>query len=178
VAEEAYAAGLLSDDDWAAYGVMGMEERDDFVRAVVDERLVLLGYNPLGLEDSVIDATLVEGSYFVAHAYSWTEFEIDPGTREMTVTTYGIDPSDGAELPGVSAGNLAPVPIVLSRFRVTPRAVPPSPPPPPPPPPVLCWIRASSGGVEGMVVVLAMAGLLAAALAGRAGFRRGDAGVR
>lgn len=71
------------------------EEKDEFVRDVIDARLNKFGYDTLGLEGSEIagiDANLVQGSYTENHVFSWTEFAIAPDTQQLTVTTYGIEP--------------------------------------------------------------------------------------
>ncbi len=66
--------------------------RNQFVREVLDARLTPLGFDPVGLEGSGIDAELLQGEYIAAHNYGWSEFEIDPFTQALTVTTYGVEP--------------------------------------------------------------------------------------
>jgi alkaline phosphatase D len=68
------------------------EEKDAFVRNILDKRTAPLGYDPVGLEGSGIDARLIQGQYLGVHTYGWNEFEIAPGSQELKVTTYGVEP--------------------------------------------------------------------------------------
>ena len=78
----------LTDDD----------ARNQYVREVLDARLTPLGFDPVGLEGSGIEAELLQGEYIAAHNYGWSEFEIDPLTQALTVTTYGVEPYTQADL--------------------------------------------------------------------------------
>ncbi|MEB3359018.1 MAG: alkaline phosphatase D family protein [Synechococcales bacterium] len=98
--------------------------RDQFVREVLDARLTPLGFDPVGLEGSGIDATLLQGEYIAAHNYGWTEFDIDPLTQELTVTTYGVEPYTEADLladPAIASRT----PVIVSQFTVRPTLAPP-----------------------------------------------------
>ena len=96
-------------------------EQDQFVREVLDFRTeTLLGYDPIGLEGSGIEATLIEGEYIAAHTYGWTEFEVAPGTQELTVTTYGVEPYTQGGLLANPEEILSREPIIVSQFEVTP----------------------------------------------------------
>ncbi|MFZ4641621.1 MAG: esterase-like activity of phytase family protein, partial [Nodosilinea sp.] len=102
-------------------------DKDDFVKQAINDNLLKpLGYDPIGLNDNLpqanglINAKLLQGDYFVGHSYSWSEFDIDPTTQKLVVTTYGIDSYTEAELltnPTAIAGR---TPRVLSQFEVTP----------------------------------------------------------
>jgi hypothetical protein len=96
-------------------------DKDDFLRALIDPQLRQLGYDPLGLANSPVPATLESGDDVAAHAYGWTEFEVDRATRELVVTTWGIAPYSLAELTADPAGVAARTPVVTSRFRVQPQ---------------------------------------------------------
>lgn len=72
--------------------------QNQFVREVLDARLTPLGFDPVGLEGSGIEAQLLQGDYIAAHHYGWSEFEINPLTQALTVTTYGVEPYTQAEL--------------------------------------------------------------------------------
>ncbi len=76
-----------------------VDAKNQYVREVVDARLTPLGFDPIGLEDSDIDATLLQGEYIAAHNYGWSEFEIEPLTQTLTVTTYGVEPYTQSDLP-------------------------------------------------------------------------------
>ena len=96
-------------------------DRDQFVREVLDFRTeTLLGYDPIGLEDSGIDATLIEGEYIAAHTYGWTEFDVAPGTQELTVTTYGVEPYTQGDLLANPEEILSREPMIVSQFEVMP----------------------------------------------------------
>ncbi len=55
------------------------DEKNAFVRQVLDNRIVPLGSTPIGLEYSNIDAQLLQGSYIAAHNYGWSEFDQENG---------------------------------------------------------------------------------------------------
>ncbi|MGF1535513.1 MAG: alkaline phosphatase D family protein [Elainellaceae cyanobacterium] len=96
-----------------------LDAQNQFVREVLDARLTPLGFDPVGLEGSGIDADLLQGEYIAAHNYGWSEFEIDPLTQVLTVTTYGVEPYTEADLlanPDVAEG----VPTVRSQFAISP----------------------------------------------------------
>ena len=69
------------------------EEKDAFVRNILDTRTAPLGYDPVGLEGSGIDARLIQGQYLGVHTYGWNEFEIAPESQQLRVITYGIEPT-------------------------------------------------------------------------------------
>ncbi|MGK7891770.1 MAG: alkaline phosphatase D family protein, partial [Leptolyngbyaceae cyanobacterium] len=99
-------------------------DRNQFVREVLDARLTPLGFDPVGLEGSGIDATLLQGEYIAAHNYGWSEFDIDPLTQVLTVTTYGVEPYTEAEL--LAAPTIASrTPVIVSQFEVRPTLAPP-----------------------------------------------------
>ena len=115
------ALGMVSPAEYAAYQAMAPADQDLFVRAILDGQLVPLGYDPVGLEGSSLNATLLEGSYVAAHAYGWSEFEIDATTLALTVTTYGIPWYSEADLAADPAGVAARTPSIVSRFQVQPK---------------------------------------------------------
>ncbi|MGF1512444.1 MAG: alkaline phosphatase D family protein [Elainellaceae cyanobacterium] len=97
----------------------GVDAQNQYVREIVDARLTPLGFDPIGLEDSDIDATLLQGEYIAAHHYGWSEFAIDPATQALTVTTYGVEPYTEAALladPDIALR----VPEVRSQFAIAP----------------------------------------------------------
>ncbi|GAB4295241.1 MAG: hypothetical protein Fur0025_32300 [Oscillatoriaceae cyanobacterium] len=100
-----------------------MAEKDQFVRDVVDRRITPLGYDPIGLENSSIDAELRQGSYIQAHKYGWTGFNINQETQELTVTTWGVEPYTLADIEAnpQSIANQTPIPV--SSFVVYPELI-------------------------------------------------------
>ncbi|MEM9218886.1 MAG: alkaline phosphatase D family protein [Cyanobacteria bacterium P01_F01_bin.150] len=98
--------------------------KNQYVSEVLDARLTPLGFDPVGLEGSGIDATLLQGQYVSAHNYGWSQFEIDPVTQSLTVTTYGVEPYTEAELladPTIASRT----PVMVSQFEVRPTFTPP-----------------------------------------------------
>ncbi len=102
----------------ATYLSWAREQQENYVSLLINAQVFSLGYDFLGLEESSIRATLVEGGYTATNTYGWTEFEIDETTRELTVTTWGIDWYDEAELNANPAEVTSRVPWVVSRFVV------------------------------------------------------------
>jgi phosphodiesterase/alkaline phosphatase D-like protein len=108
-------------DAIAAYTALATPtEQDQFVKGFVDAQLAELGYSPIGLEDSSLDATLIQGDYINAHTFGWTEFDIDPLTQALTVTTYGIEPYSQEGLTVNSDAILNATPMVINQFVVNP----------------------------------------------------------
>lgn len=105
-------------------------DKDDFVEAAINDTLLTpLGYDPIGLDNNLpqaeglIDAKLLEGDYYVGHSSSWAEFDIDPMTQKLTVTTWGIDGYTEEELLADPEAIINQTPVVLSRFEVSPQGV-------------------------------------------------------
>jgi len=114
--------GLITPEERATYEALSREGKDEFVRQLVDEKLLApLGYDPIGLEGSGIGATLLQGGYVDAHTYGWTEFEVDQGTQVLTVTNYGVDFYTEAELAANPNDIITRTPTIVSQFVVTPR---------------------------------------------------------
>jgi phosphodiesterase/alkaline phosphatase D-like protein len=164
----ARAAGAVTDAQAAAYDAMPVPEKDAFVRDLIDCQIVPLGYDPLGLEGSSIDATLIEGRYVAMHAFGWTEFEINPSTHNLTVTAYGIEPYSEADLAADPEGVAARAPAILCRFQVVPKYVAQPPSDGGGNPPSQCWVAAGRPVTSGFVVVLGLAGFALVWCVGRA----------
>lgn len=103
-------------------------DKDDFVKAAINDTLLTpLGYDPIGLDNNLpqaeglIDATLLQGDYYVGHSSSWAEFDIDPVTQKLTVTTWGIDGYTEAELLADPESIVNQTPRILSQFEVNPQ---------------------------------------------------------
>ncbi len=119
-----------------------VDDRDDFVKQAINDTLLTpLGFDPLGLDDSLtqaeglIDAertshgfevssnplsSLIQGDYYVGHTFGWTEFDIDKETQQLRVTTYGIEPYSEAELLANPNEIIARTPQIVSEFVVNP----------------------------------------------------------
>ncbi len=102
-----------------------VNDRDDFIKQVVNGGINALGYDPVGLNNNLavanglIDANLLQGDYVATHTYGWTEFNIDQATQKLTVTTYGIDPYTRQEVEGNPAAISSRQPKIVSQFEVT-----------------------------------------------------------
>ncbi len=123
LAQLALESGLISPEEYAIYQILPRSQKDSLMRGSLDTALIDQGYSPLGLADGLVDETLVSGSYFVAHTYGWSEFEIAAATQMLTVTTYGIDWYSKADLASDPGGVIARTPTVVSRFTVLPKAL-------------------------------------------------------
>lgn len=98
-----------------------VNDRDDFVKAILDQELVDSGFDPLGLDGSPIQAQLRIGDYVALHSYGWSELEIDAVTQRLTITTWGIPPYTEQDLQTQRWAILARQPQVVSQFAVTPQ---------------------------------------------------------
>jgi len=116
---------LITPTEKADYEGRSREGKDEFVQKLVDDKLLApLYYDPTGLDGSEIDAALLQGGYVTVHTYGWSEFEVDRATQILTVTTYGIDPYNEAELATNPNDIITRTPAVVSRFVVTPTLSP------------------------------------------------------
>ncbi len=104
-----------------------VSQKDAFVRQVIDNRIIPLGYDPLGLDNNLaiangqIDATLLNGSYVAAHYYGWNEFNIDRQTQQLRVITYGIEPYSQPQLDANPSAIVTREPTVINEFIVNPK---------------------------------------------------------
>ncbi|MDX2114465.1 MAG: alkaline phosphatase D family protein [Planctomycetota bacterium] len=104
------------------YNSLPVAQREAYIQGLINAQITPLGYDPLGLQGSGIPATLLQGGYTATNTYGWTEFDIDPLTQALTVTTYGIPYYTEADLlanPSLIAGLQ---PQIVSQFVV--QAVP------------------------------------------------------
>ncbi len=104
-----------------------IDDKDDFVEAAINDNLLTpLGYDPIGLDNNLpqaeglIDATLLQGDYYVGHSSTWTEFEVDAVTQALTVTTWGIDGYTEEALLADPDSIINQEPVILSQFVVNP----------------------------------------------------------
>lgn len=101
-----------------------LNDKDDFIKKVVDDGLAPLGYDPLGLNNNLpqanglIRAKLLQGDYVATQTYGWTEFNVDAKTQKLTATTYGITPYTRAEMATNPIGVSSRQPRIVSQFEV------------------------------------------------------------
>jgi 3-phytase/alkaline phosphatase D len=101
-------------------------DKDDFVKFILNTYMATLGYDPIGLDQNLpqavgkIDATLISGDYFVGHNFGWTDFNIDGATGELMVTTWGVPMYTDVDIANNPGGILGLTPTIVSQFEVTP----------------------------------------------------------
>lgn len=136
VAPVAASLGVISPADLDFYNSLPnapdtdglLNDKDDFVEFILDTVLAGLGYDPIGLDANLpvaagkINATLLQGDYFVGHDFGWSDFNIDPLTHQLTVTTWGVPFYTATDLATAPAAVLALNPAIVSQFAVTPTA--------------------------------------------------------
>jgi len=120
----AFALGLVSEADYLQYLAAPTFVQDAVIGAIVNTQLLALGYDPLGLEGSAIQASFVLGGPIATHVFGWTEFDVTPGSKQLTVTTYGIEPYTFADLLADPAAIVARTPTPVSQFVVSAVGVP------------------------------------------------------
>ncbi len=132
VAALAGAAGLLTPQQSAFYNSLpvapdtdsALNDRDDFIKSLINQQVTALGYDPIGLNtnlaqtNGLIDATLVTGDYLVTHGYGWTRFDVDATSGDLTVTTYAVPYYSAAEAAANPATVAALTPTVQAQFTV------------------------------------------------------------
>lgn len=125
------AAGLVTAEEKAIYDGLPLNsdtdsdvnDKDDFVKKYLNEQLALLGYDAIGLENSPINAELLQGDYLAVHTYGWTEFDIAPGTQILTVTTYGVPAYTAEEMITMPTALMSQEQLIVSQFRIVPQLV-------------------------------------------------------
>jgi 3-phytase/alkaline phosphatase D len=124
LADLALQAGVINAGQYAIYQSLPRAQKDAFMQGALNTQLSQQGYSPIGLDQNdLINETLVSGSYFLGHSYGWTEFELSPTTRQLTVTTYGIDWYSKADLANNPSGVVSRVPAIFNQFTVMPKAL-------------------------------------------------------
>lgn len=112
--------GVVTEQQAGLFQVLPLTARDNLVRGFVDAQLVGQGYDPTGLQNGILNAELIDGSYFVTQTFGWTEFEIDAETQALTVTTYGIPGYTAEDMATDAEALLAETPEIFSQFSVQP----------------------------------------------------------
>ena len=99
-------------------------DKDDYVKGLLNRSIAFVGDDPVGLDGSSIDATLLEGDYVAVHTHGWTQFEINPMDQELMVTTYGVPVYTAREVQENPDLIGALQPEIVSRFSVSPKTAP------------------------------------------------------
>ena len=105
-----------------AFNALAEPVKNNALEAFVNQQLIPLGYDPLGLEATgLINAALTAGTYTAVFNFGWTEFDINPFTQALRVTTFGVDPYTQAELESNPDAVTNRTPRLISQFVVTPQ---------------------------------------------------------
>ncbi|MCG3130171.1 MAG: hypothetical protein FLDDKLPJ_00920 [Phycisphaerae bacterium] len=91
IVDQAIQLGILEPNVRIYYDELPRSLKDGFIEDALNGLLALFGYDPIGLQDSNIPATLLSGGYFSVNTFGWTEFQVDRVTQRLRVTTYGVD---------------------------------------------------------------------------------------
>ncbi len=114
------------------FNTVGVSSLDEFLalpdrlknalmEVALNQLLAELGYSPVGLRDAPeVTARWRRGLYAAAFTYGWTEFQIEPRTRRLRITTYGIPYYTEADMEQDPRAVSARRPRVVSRFVVIP----------------------------------------------------------
>ncbi|MBK9128690.1 MAG: alkaline phosphatase D family protein [Phycisphaerales bacterium] len=121
IAGLAFSLGFPGAISPAQYAALPAPQKEAYIQNLINLQMVLLGYSPLGLQDADLRGVqLLAGTWTATNTYGWTEFDVDPVTQKLTVTTYGVDYYSESQLLADPAGVVARVPQVVSQFSVLP----------------------------------------------------------
>ncbi len=106
-----------------------VNDKDDFLKSLINTQLEVLDYDPIGLNENnpeaegLIDAELLGGDYLACHTYGWAEFEIVAETQDLLVTVYGVDAYSETDLLADPDDVINENPQVVSQFIVHPNHI-------------------------------------------------------
>jgi hypothetical protein len=122
VAQLAFLAGIPGALDPNVYNnFLTPAQQEGYIQTVINSQLTQLGYSPLGLDVGNTNAQLVTGGWTATTTYGWTQFEIDPASNALAVTTYGVQRYTPADAAANAATIAARVPTVVQKFVVQPK---------------------------------------------------------
>lgn len=105
-----------------AFNALAEPIKNRALEAFVNQQLVPLGYDPLGLDATgPIDSKLTFGTYTAVFNFGWTELDINPHTQALRVTTFGINPYTRNDLESDPDAVINRTPRMINQFLVTPR---------------------------------------------------------
>lgn len=103
-----------------------INDKDDFLKSLINTQLKVLDYDPIGLNENnagakgLIDAELLQGDYLACHTFGWAEFEISAETQDLLVTVYGLEAYSETDLLADPSAVMSRVPRVVSQFTIHP----------------------------------------------------------
>ncbi len=104
----------------ATYLALPPAQQEAYIAGLSNSQINALGYDPLGLQNSPVRATLLAGTYTDTNTYGWCEFNIDQSSRELTVTCWGVPFYNETALLANPAAIVGLTPQVITQFKVTP----------------------------------------------------------
>ncbi len=108
--------GVVSNTIYNGYS---SEQKETYIRDLLRlNRLQPRGYDPIGLNNSLVPATLEIGSYSTTHSYTWSEFEIPADASTLRVRTWGIPAYSSSQITADPAGIVGRTPQVIQQFVV------------------------------------------------------------
>ena len=113
-------AGLFSPEERELYESLSTDEKDATLEELFSLQLAIQGFDPIGLEGAPVSAELLDDSWIAAHTYGWTEFEIDPVTFRLRVTTWGVEPYTEEDLHADPCAVVDLTPTIRTEFRLDP----------------------------------------------------------
>jgi hypothetical protein len=99
-------------------GLDTASSQDQFVQNILNNQLNQFGYDPIGLDETKVNAELIKGSYFAVHNFGWTEFIVDPQSQKLQVNVYGIDPYTQTDIQSIPADIINRQPEIISQFVI------------------------------------------------------------
>ena len=99
-------------------GLDTASSKDQLVQNILNNQLNQFGYDPIGLDETKLNAELIKGSYFAVHNFGWTEFIVDPQTQKLQVNVYGIEPYTQTDIQSIPANIINRQPEVISQFVI------------------------------------------------------------
>lgn len=118
------ATGAINAQQYAYYQSLPNPAKDVFVQQLLDQVISGYGYSPTGIQDPSIDATFTVGGPVAVHHYGWTEFDVDAQSKDLTLTTYGVDWYSPAEVIADPQAIIARPISVRQKFTVKARGLP------------------------------------------------------
>jgi phosphodiesterase/alkaline phosphatase D-like protein len=103
-----------------------VNDKDDFLKSLINTELEVLDYDPVGLNENnpgaegLIEAELLQGDYLACHTFGWAKFEIAAETNDLLVTVYGVDAYSEMDVLADPNGVINRIPRVVSQFVVHP----------------------------------------------------------
>ncbi len=124
VAAIAFALGMPDTLDPLSFLALPLTDREAYIQGLLNSQLDTLGYDSIGLDGSGIDAELLQGAWTATNTFGWTDFDIDPLTQQLTVTTWGVHAYNELDLLADPDAVMALEPFIVQQFVVNPVPAP------------------------------------------------------